>query len=205
MKEKIAQLMKNESLSSSRFAEILEIQPSAVSHYLSGRNKPGFDLMQKILRRFPKINPDWLLLDSPQIYRDENSPTSGVSSAEGVGSPIDLFGDNAALFGSIGGDVSSDVIASNGGGSSLFRGADFPLNIDENFEPKNSQNGGVNFAQNLSQNSPQNRAQNQVQNQGQNSPISQVPQGARMTGARVGVERIIVLYSDGTCRTYEMR
>ncbi len=67
--------MKDEGLSSSRLAEILEIQPSGISHLLSGRNKPGFDLLQKMLRRFPRINPDWLLLDSDQMYRDtEVSP-----------------------------------------------------------------------------------------------------------------------------------
>ena len=46
--------------------------PSGISHILSGRNKPGFDLLQKILRRFPRINPDWLLLDSPQMYRSDS-------------------------------------------------------------------------------------------------------------------------------------
>lgn len=64
MKEKLQQLMKSEGLTSSRMAEILGIQPSGISHILAGRNKPGFDLLQKILRRFPRVNPDWLLLDS---------------------------------------------------------------------------------------------------------------------------------------------
>lgn len=62
MKEKLQQLMKSEGLTSSRMAEILGIQPSGISHILAGRNKPGFDLLQKILRRFPRVNPDWLLL-----------------------------------------------------------------------------------------------------------------------------------------------
>ena len=69
MKEKLQQLMKSEGLTSSRMAEILGIQPSGISHILAGRNKPGFDLLQKILRRFPRVNPDWLLLDSEQMYR----------------------------------------------------------------------------------------------------------------------------------------
>ena len=57
MKEKLQQLMKSEGLTSSRMAEILGIQPSGISHILAGRNKPGFDLLQKILRRFPRVNP----------------------------------------------------------------------------------------------------------------------------------------------------
>lgn len=69
MKEKLQQLMKSEGLTSSRMAEMLGVQPSGISHLLSGRNKPGFDLLQKILRRFPQVNPDWLLLDAEQMYR----------------------------------------------------------------------------------------------------------------------------------------
>lgn len=73
MREKLLQLMQSEGLSSSRLAELLETQPSSISHLLSGRNKPSFDLIQKILRRFPKIDPDWLLLDSGQMLRSDRS------------------------------------------------------------------------------------------------------------------------------------
>ncbi|WP_418193711.1 helix-turn-helix domain-containing protein [Alistipes sp.] len=60
-------------MTSSRLAELLETQPSSISHLLSGRNKPSFDLIQKILRRFPRINPDWLLLDSERMFRNDAS------------------------------------------------------------------------------------------------------------------------------------
>ena len=72
MREKLLKLMKYEKLSSSRLAEILEIQPSSISHILSGRNKPSFDFLVKILRRFPTLNPDWLILDSDQMYRQSD-------------------------------------------------------------------------------------------------------------------------------------
>lgn len=85
MREKLLDLMKSEGLKPSQLAEMLEINPAGVSHILAGRNKPGFDLLQKILRRFPRINPDWLLLDSGKMYRDTNSPIErsgiGMSSA----------------------------------------------------------------------------------------------------------------------------
>ena len=69
MREKLLNLMKSEQLTASKLAELLDIQPSGISHILSGRNKPSFDLVQKILRRFPRINPDWLLLDKDEMYR----------------------------------------------------------------------------------------------------------------------------------------
>ena len=75
MHKKLPLLMKSEGLTSSRLAELLGIQPSGISHLLSGRNKPSYDLLQKILRRFPNINPDWLLLDDEQMYRSSNETT----------------------------------------------------------------------------------------------------------------------------------
>ena len=76
MREKLLKLMASEQLTASRFAELLGIQPSGVTHLLGGRNKPSFDLVQKILRRFPHINPDWLLLDSEQMYRADAELTN---------------------------------------------------------------------------------------------------------------------------------
>ena len=69
MKEKLDILLKNKGLTATSLARILGIQPSGLSHILSGRNKPSFDLVVKILRAFPEINPDWLLLDSEAIFR----------------------------------------------------------------------------------------------------------------------------------------
>ena len=73
MREKLVKLMKEEKLTASRLAELLGVRSSGISHIISERNKPSFDLLQKILRRFPNINPDWLLLDSDQMYRDQNA------------------------------------------------------------------------------------------------------------------------------------
>lgn len=73
MKEKLEFLLHAKSLTPTTLARLLEIQPSGVSHILSGRNKPSFDLVVKILKAFPDINPDWLLLDDERVYRDEVS------------------------------------------------------------------------------------------------------------------------------------
>lgn len=77
MREKLLDLMKSEGLKPGQLADLLGINPAGISHILAGRNKPGFDLLQKILRRFPQIDPDWLLLDSPTMYRaDRLAPGS---------------------------------------------------------------------------------------------------------------------------------
>ena len=77
MDKKLRILMQNENLSASKLADILEIKPAAVSHILSGRNKPSFELICKIVNRFPNINPYWLLGDSQDILNSNAQiPTS---------------------------------------------------------------------------------------------------------------------------------
>ena len=73
MKEKLEILLREKRHTATSLARLLEIQPSAISHILSGRNKPSFDLVVKILRLFPDINPDWLLLDGSEMLRSSAS------------------------------------------------------------------------------------------------------------------------------------
>ena len=96
MHEKLPILMKSEGLTSSRLAELLGIQPSGISHLISGRNKPSFDLLQKILRRFPNINPDWLLLDSEEMYRKENNAATNMDLLDASKSEMPAFSANQA-------------------------------------------------------------------------------------------------------------
>ena len=92
MEEKLRILMKNENLTASRLAEILEVKPAVISHLLRGRNKPSFELVCKLVNRFPQINPYWLLGDSEQIYS---------SSSEAMPLPSEaapLSSEGATLF-----------------------------------------------------------------------------------------------------------
>ena len=44
-----------------KFANMIEVNPSAISHLLKGRNKPGYDVLVNIAKVFPDISMDWLL------------------------------------------------------------------------------------------------------------------------------------------------
>ena len=79
MREKLQILMNSENLTGSKLAEYLGIQPSSISHILGGRNKPSLDFVQKILQRYPRINPDWLLLDSEEMYRPHTSQPAAAA------------------------------------------------------------------------------------------------------------------------------
>ena len=69
MQDQIQEILTKERLSSSQFADRIGIQRSSVSHVLSGRNKPGFDFIQKILLAFPGINGDWLITGFGEMYK----------------------------------------------------------------------------------------------------------------------------------------
>jgi transcriptional regulator with XRE-family HTH domain len=61
MRERLQEILDTENLSPSRFAELIGVQRSSVSHILSGRNRPGLDFLQKVLVHFEHISPDWLI------------------------------------------------------------------------------------------------------------------------------------------------
>ena len=71
--KRLRHLLENERLTSSQFAKIVGYRPSSISHILSGRNKPGFDFLQEILKKFDTINPDWLILGRGEIYKTTDS------------------------------------------------------------------------------------------------------------------------------------
>lgn len=80
MKDRIAQLIESEGLTPSKFADLIDVQRSSISHVLAGRNKPSLDFLQKIISTFPAVNTDWLLAGIGQMYKGAiNSDSSAVS------------------------------------------------------------------------------------------------------------------------------
>lgn len=74
--ERIREIMTEKGLSSSHFADAIGIQRPAVSHILSGRNRPSLDVVYKILERFKEIDPNWLLTGkgSMKVLKEEKKP-----------------------------------------------------------------------------------------------------------------------------------
>ena len=80
MKEKLEILCSKYNLTASSLAKALGVEASAISHIRSGRNKPSYDFVVKILRAFPDVNPDWLLLDGDEMLRTGQSSLSSAAS-----------------------------------------------------------------------------------------------------------------------------
>lgn len=69
MKDRIQKLLNSEGIQPTKFAEIIGVQRSSISHILSGRNKPSFDVIQSILKKFPRINSEWLIMGTGEMYK----------------------------------------------------------------------------------------------------------------------------------------
>ena len=73
MKDRIMELLNTEGLSASKFADIIGVQRSSMSHILSGRNNPSLDFIQKIMRSFPHVSGDWLISGSGEMTKNQAS------------------------------------------------------------------------------------------------------------------------------------
>ena len=71
MKDRIAHIMRAKNLKASDFAELLGIQPSGISHILSGRNQPSLEFVKKIKENFPEYNLDWIIFGKGPMTTSE--------------------------------------------------------------------------------------------------------------------------------------
>ncbi len=71
MKDRIKLIIEKENLTPAKFADMLNINRAVISHILNGRNNPSLDVVTKILGEMKHINPEWLINDSGNMYKNE--------------------------------------------------------------------------------------------------------------------------------------
>ena len=74
IKDRLAHILRAKNLTAKQFAELMDIQPSNVSHLLSGRNKPSLDFLTKLKEVFPEYSFDWIIMGKKPITINEPSP-----------------------------------------------------------------------------------------------------------------------------------
>lgn len=82
MQERFKQLLEEKNLTATRFAALIKVNASAMSHILNGRSKPGFDVLDKIAQAFPDLNLNWLISGKGSMYN------SSISIAEPAGRKV---------------------------------------------------------------------------------------------------------------------
>ena len=71
MKDRISHIIRAKNLTAAEFAIQLGIQPSNVSHLLSGRNNPSLDFVKKLKETFPEYSLDWIVFgEGPMTVSD---------------------------------------------------------------------------------------------------------------------------------------
>jgi transcriptional regulator with XRE-family HTH domain len=83
MNDRIIKLMRAEGLTNSKFASILGIQRSNVTHIVDGRNKPSLSFIEKLIAKFPRVNVDWLITGTGDMYKQKETSEQKIGQIRG--------------------------------------------------------------------------------------------------------------------------
>ena len=61
MNLRLQQFINAENITQSELADTIGVARGSISHILSGRNKPSFDLIEKMAACYPALNIEWLI------------------------------------------------------------------------------------------------------------------------------------------------
>lgn len=66
--------------SKTAFAAELDISQGVLTHISTGRNKPGVELLQKILQTYPAIRAEWLLMGKGEMEKETIADTTALKN-----------------------------------------------------------------------------------------------------------------------------
>lgn len=89
MNNRLEQFLAAENISQSQFADTIDVARASVSHILAGRNKPGWDFLNSMLKHYPNLNIEWLLNGTGKMYKSMRSELRPAQPEEQLSS--DLF------------------------------------------------------------------------------------------------------------------
>jgi transcriptional regulator with XRE-family HTH domain len=85
--ERIKKIMDDNGLTPSQMADRIGVQRSAISHIISGRNRPSLDFVVKVLESFENVSSDWLLKG-----RNADVSTTLKGQSTGLTDPLKVHG-----------------------------------------------------------------------------------------------------------------
>ena len=71
MNKRLQQFLAAENISQAQFADSIGVARASVSHILAGRNKPGFDFMERMSKRYPALSLEWLITGKGKMYKGD--------------------------------------------------------------------------------------------------------------------------------------
>lgn len=90
--ERIQQIIDHENLNISSFAKKIGVVDQTIRGIvIQKRNKPGYDLIVKILQTFNWVNPEWLILGKGEIQRANKDTGNSVYDTASLKELIDYL------------------------------------------------------------------------------------------------------------------
>ena len=96
MINRINLILRAKNITARQFAEEIGIQPSGMSHIMGGRNNPSLEFVSKVLRRYPEIDANWLLLGKGEMYSSATPAAMGADLP--IREPVDKPQQEPSLF-----------------------------------------------------------------------------------------------------------
>jgi len=73
MEDRLLKILKYYNLSATKFADLIGVQRSSVSHIISGRNRPSFDFIVRVMNKFEELNSEWLILGKGEMMKQKDT------------------------------------------------------------------------------------------------------------------------------------
>lgn len=87
MNIRISQFLTAENITQAQFADTIGVARASISHIIAGRNKPSYDFIASVLKNYPALNPQWLILGKGRMYIDAEQQTAPESKIV-IDSPV---------------------------------------------------------------------------------------------------------------------
>ena len=93
MHVRIKKWIDNKGLKASSFADLIGVNRATVSHILSGRNKPSVNFIDKMVRSFPDLNANWLVVGDGFMKKSDN--IQEVQKSKDIKKIVVFYDDNS--------------------------------------------------------------------------------------------------------------
>lgn len=81
MDKRLQQFLSAENITQSQFADSIGVAKASVSHILAGRNKPGFEFIEGMARRYPDLSLEWLITGKGKMYKSQQEVSNPLPSS----------------------------------------------------------------------------------------------------------------------------
>lgn len=98
MNERLQQFLAAENINQAQFADSIGVARASVSHILAGRNKPGYDFIMNMMKRYPELNVEWLLSGKGKMYKNVRTLPGGQAMIPPPAAQVNLFDELPGIF-----------------------------------------------------------------------------------------------------------